>query len=75
MAQIRDVLIHLSVETAIRKRKCHHSRGKHHIPGGERFLAVREGGGLGSKNYCKECAKHILDSAGSKLSSIVKALH
>lgn len=75
MAQIRDILIHLSVETAIRKRKCHRSRGKHGIPRGETFLSVREAGGLGSKNYCKACAKLILDAAGIKLASIAQDLN
>jgi hypothetical protein len=74
MAKTRDVLIHLSVETAIRKRKCHHSRGKHQIAAGEQFLSVREGSGLGAKNYCKVCAHPMLTAAKEKFTSILQAL-
>ncbi len=74
MAQTRDILIHLSVETAIRKRKCHHSRGKHGIGAGEKFLSVREGSGMGSKNYCKECAAPMLAAAKGKFEGIVQTL-
>lgn len=74
MAQTRDVLLHLSVETAVRKRKCHHSRGKHHIGADQSFLSVRESNGLGSKNYCKTCAEPMLELAGVKFSSILKGL-
>jgi hypothetical protein len=75
MSQSRDILIHLSVETAIRKRKCHHSRGKHQIGAGEKFLSVRESSGMGSKNYCKECARPMLAAAKSKFEIIVQALY
>jgi hypothetical protein len=74
MAQTRDILIHVSVGTAIRRRKCHHSRGKHHIVSGERFLMIREGSGLGSKNYCKVCAAPMLAAAKEKFVSIIQAL-
>ncbi len=70
MSKTRDILIHVSVETAIKKRRCHHSRGKHHISGGERFLSVRDGNGLGSKNYCKACAAPMMSAATEKFSAI-----
>ena len=74
MAQTRDILIHLSVETAVRKRKCHHSRGKHDIAGGQQFLSVRESNSLGSKNYCMGCAAPILQGAKGKLLAISNQL-
>jgi hypothetical protein len=36
---------------------------------------VREGSGLGSKNYCKACAGPILDLAKQKFISIIAALN
>ncbi len=73
MAQIRDILIDISVVTAIRKRKCHRS-AKHSIQPGQDFLSVREKSGLGSKNYCNQCAPEILDSAKTKLVNITTRL-
>jgi hypothetical protein len=75
MSQTRDVLLHLSVVVAIRGRKCHHSRGKHSIPAGGKFLSIRESGSPSSKNYCLSCAEPILSAAKLKLSSIVTELH
>jgi len=69
MAKTRDVLVHVSIDVAIRKRKCHRSK-KHGVAAGERCLLIRESSGLGSKNYCVECAKDILDAANRKLSSL-----
>lgn len=71
MAQIRDILVHVSVDTAIRDRKCHRSK-KHKIHAGEIHLLVRESHTLGSKNYCKECAREILKLAEEKLIKISK---
>lgn len=71
MAQIRDILINISVGTAIRSRKCHRSR-KHKIEAGQAFLSVRESSGLGSKNYCKDCAQAILETAKGKMEAVFK---
>lgn len=73
MAKIRDILIHVSVGGAIRSRKCHRS-SKHRVQAGESFLLVREAHSLGSKNYCKNCAREILSLAKSKLEEIMQRL-
>jgi hypothetical protein len=71
MAKIRDILVHVSITTAIRERKCHRTK-KHRIQPGEVHLLVRESQSLGSKNYCKECAPEILRLAGGKLAILIK---
>ncbi len=71
MAQTRNVLSHVSIGTAVRKRKCHGTK-KHKIQAGETHLLVRESHSLGSKNYCKECAQEILKLAGNKLIALSK---
>jgi hypothetical protein len=74
MAQIRDIVIHVSSDVASRKRKCHRSK-KHSIPGSYLFLSVRESNGLGSKNYCSVCANEILSQAIKKLQDIQAKLN
>jgi hypothetical protein len=69
MAKTRDILIHVSVDTAIRNRKCHRN-SEHRVSAGEAFLLVRERQTLGSKNYCKQCAQDILSAAKLKLDVI-----
>lgn len=73
MAKIRDILIDISIVTAIRTRKCHRN-AKHSIAPGEDFLAIRERSGLGSKNYCRQCAPEILGLARTKLAEITAKL-
>ena len=63
--------MHVSVEAAERKRKCHRS-GAHCVVAGDLCLVVREG--LGSKNYCRQCAAPILDLAATRLTDIRKAV-
>lgn len=69
MAKPRDILVHVSIDRAIRKRKCHHSR-KHGVSAGEKCLLIRERNNLGSKNYCADCAKEIIAAAGQKLAKL-----
>lgn len=71
MAKVRDVLVHVLVETASRQRKCHRSKS-HAVKAGEKCLVVRQG--LGSKNYCKTCATEILAVARERLSEITSAM-
>jgi hypothetical protein len=72
MPRIRDILVHVSVEPAVKKRKCHRSGGKHGVRAGAMCLVVREG--LGRKNYCHECAPPILALAGRRLNDLREAL-
>ncbi len=74
MSKTRDVLVHVSVDVAVKKRKCHHS-SKHRIGSGQRHLLIRNDGGLGSKNYCVECASVILKAANDRLAAIISELN
>ena len=67
MAKVREILGHVSVETAKGKRICHRNRRSHSIAKGEVFLAIRDPASGGSKNYCVACAAPILAQAGGDL--------
>lgn len=67
MSQIRRPLSGVHVDTAIRERICHRSRDTHHIAPGEQHLTVRNTGGVGVKNYCREHAADVLDEAEADL--------
>lgn len=70
MHQIKDIIIHVSVEVAGRTRKCHHSRGKHSISKGEPCLVIKGGSYNAARNYCRECAEPILKKAELRLAEI-----
>jgi hypothetical protein len=70
MAQVRNVVSHVSVEVAKAKRICYRNRKDHVIVKGERCLVIQERSGQGSKNYCAECAQHILHAARTHLDVI-----
>ena len=73
MPKVKDILVHVSVEVAVKKRKCHRSGGKHGIRAGEPCLVIREG--LSRRNYCRECSAPILELAGTRLTKIQQALN
>ncbi len=73
MPAVRRVLSKLSVEVAKRKRICHRDRSNHSIEKGEICLVVEEDD-RGSKNYCRACAKPILEQAQLDLDSLVDQL-
>lgn len=66
MGTARDIIIHVDVEIAERRRVCHHNRDKDSISMGRKCLVIREVSG-GRKNYCPQCALEILLKAGKKL--------
>ena len=70
MAKVRQLVNHLEIETAQRRRICHHSRSKHSIEQGDRCLVIRNPDGAGSKNYCIDCATAILDRAEQDLAEL-----
>jgi hypothetical protein len=72
MPKIKDILVHVSVEIAAKKRKCHRSGGHHGIRAGDSCLVVRNG--LNRRNYCRECAAPILELAGTRLTEIQQAV-
>jgi hypothetical protein len=71
MAKVKDILIHVIVETAVRQRKCHRSK-KHAVAAGSPCMVVKDG--LYSKNYCRECAEGILILGQARLTSVRQQL-
>jgi hypothetical protein len=67
MAKVRDILVHVSVETAVRRRKCHRKQ-EHHVLAGHVCLVIKQG--LASKNYCHQCGNEILEAATTRLAAI-----
>ena len=73
MPRVRDILVHVSVEIAKKRRKCHRSGGKHCVLAGESCLVVKEG--LNRKNYCRACAAKIIERANSRLAELQRTLN
>lgn len=73
MPKVREVLGHVSVETAERRRVCHRNR-EHTIAKDEACLVIREPASSGSKNYCRVCAGPILAQAAQDLADLRAAL-
>ena len=69
MPKVRDILVHVCVQTAERRRKCHRNQ-EHSIPRGERCLVVRTGPTNSKYNYCRQCAQEILDLAEKRLAEV-----
>jgi uncharacterized OB-fold protein len=73
MATIRDIIGHVSVETAKAKRICYHNKKNHSILMGQKCLVVGETDQR-TKNYCQECGTAILTKAKSKLAELEQTL-
>lgn len=71
MAKVKDILIHVIVETAVRQRKCHRTQ-KHRVSAGTSCMVIKDG--LSRRNYCCECARDILGLASSRLTTIREQL-
>ena len=67
MPQIRDILVHVCVQTAGKKRKCSRKPSKHSIIMGEECLVIKGGPYNAEKSYCRICAQDILSAADDKL--------
>jgi len=70
VAKIRQLLNGASVETAKRRRICHHNRSKHSIAANTKCLVVKDAASGGSKNYCPQCAADILAHAETDLAAL-----
>jgi hypothetical protein len=75
MAKVKQVLNHVSVEEAQRKRICHRNRKSHPIAAGERCLTVRDPSTGGKRNYCSDCGNEILDVAADDLADLRTTLN
>jgi hypothetical protein len=74
MPAIRNILAHVIVETADGARICHRNRDRHRIAKGERHLAIYGGPRDARKNYCRLCARPILDEAQATLTAMFQNL-
>lgn len=72
MPAIRDILKHVRVEQAGRKRKCRRHQRTHQIRKGDLCLVIQEG--QDAPNYCTECADEILVLAQTTLNNLQQAL-
>lgn len=72
MPAVRNVVKHLRVEVAQRKRKCARNRSDHKIGKGDRCLVIQDG--QESSNYCISCAGEILRLAKESLVSVESEL-
>jgi hypothetical protein len=70
MAQVRRVLVHVTVETAAARRKCYRKPKDHHIAKGNKCLVIRDSNMGGKKNYCESCGMEILVAAEADLRSL-----
>lgn len=70
MPQVKQVLKHVSVEEAQRKRKCYRKPSAHEITKGQACLVVKDGTSGGARNYCPACAEPILDKAQQDLDTL-----
>lgn len=74
MPAIRDILVHVSTENAVRERKCTRNKKKEKIAGGQPCLVVKTGPTNSPQSYCVEHAKLMLDAAWQKLHGIYEFL-
>lgn len=70
MPRVRQLLNAAAVETAKRRRICHHSRKQHAVLAGDKCLVLTDPTSGGSKNYCLACATAILDRAQEDLDDL-----
>ena len=72
MAIVRNILRHVMLETAERKRRCHH-KGTHKITKGMLCLVVVDERGS-KRNYCATCARPMLEIATNNLRAFALGL-
>ena len=74
MPRIRDILVHVSVETAQGQRKCRRNKARI-IEKGEQCLVVKTGPMNSPYSYSVEGAQQILNDAWKKLASLYSSLN
>ena len=75
MPAIRRILKHVSVDTARAQRKCYRKPKEHSIKKGEACLLIKEQGQGSTKNYCRVCARPILQQAQTDLDLLTTGLY
>ena len=74
MPKVRDILVHVKVETAQRQRRCRRD-AKRKIPKGEQCLVVSSGQPRTVYSYSREYAKQMLDHAAKKIAELYAAMN
>ena len=69
MPAVKDVMRHVTIEVAGKKRKCYRQPNKHLIVKGESCLVVTDGP-QDRSTYCVTCAVEILQLAQSRLADL-----
>jgi hypothetical protein len=69
MPAVKDVMRHITIEVAGKKRKCYRQPSKHVIAKGERCLVVADGP-QDRSTYCVTCACEILRLAQVRLTHL-----
>jgi hypothetical protein len=71
VGRVRSLLIRVEIDTAQRAHKCQ-ANARHEIKRGDQRLNVRNGRGW--DRYCTDCARKIVDSSLTSLSSVSVAI-
>ena len=71
---IKSLLKNAYIDRAAGRRKCHRD-SKHSIERDELHLAVKDPSAGGRRNYCRECARPILNRAQEDLDEIHSKLY
>ena len=74
MPKVREVIGHVTVEVAKRKRKCTRMPKKHSILQGETCLVIKGGTYNAPQSYCKECGLEIISVAEAAIQDFLSAL-
>ena len=70
MAKVTQILRTASIETAVRRRVCHHNKKKHSVPAGTKCLVIKDSASGSRKNYCPQCADEIFASVDVDLATL-----
>lgn len=73
MPKVRDILLDVKVDRALRQRKCRRNT-THLIAKGEMCLVVRTDSTNDDYSYSREAAKPMLDAAWAKLKALYAEL-
>ncbi len=74
MAQTKNILKHVLVETASARRKCYHKPNVHSITMGQPCLVVVDTASRARRNYCVICAGAIIELGENQIREMKQAL-
>lgn len=74
MAQTKNILKHVLVETASAQRKCYHKPKLHKIAMGQTCLVVVDTSSRARRNYCAVCAGEIIALGETQINEMKQRL-